>query len=347
MKKKISIKDLARLTGTSVTTVSFVMNGKADEMRISKPVAEKILEASREMGYYPNQLAVSLRTGHTNIIVLIVESVSGNFFATLARVVEEEAALYGYKVMYCSTQNDLERASGMMRMLQQMQMEGYIITPMQGMQDDIQTLLSRGKSVVMVDSYLPEVEAPYVLVDNYNGVTEGVAHLAQSGYLNIGFITVDLPLVQICERTRAYCEGIQRHQLTMGENQVLKLPFEVLAEEAIQRIMTFIQEQPQLDALFFAANYIGVWGLEAITRLSLRIPADIGVLSFDDHDVFRVYPPGITVVEQPIEDIARASIQLLMQQLGKDTCSPALQHRVQIPSRLVVRGSTAGKRPGV
>lgn len=344
MKRKISIKELAQITGTSATTVSFVMNGKAEEMRISKTVADKILKAAKQHGYSPNPLAVSLRTGHSNIIMVLVESVSGNFFATLARVVEEEAERYGYKVMYCSTDNNLDKTRDTMKLLRQMNIEGYIVTPVAGMQEDIQLLQAQGKSVVMVDSYLDKVDAPHVLVDNFDGVLTGMAHLAEAGYRNIGFVTADLSLVQMSEREKAYKKGLQNNKLPFDKKAVLKIPYGVSREQLVQSIADYLEKHTVLDALFFATNYLGIAGLEAIGRQKVKVPKEMGMICFDDHEAFHTYPGGITVIEQPIEDIARTSVELLMQQLGKKAAAASVNKGNQkLPPKLIVRGST--KKP--
>src|SRR5688572_31995065 len=101
--KKVSIKDIAKIAGVAPSTVSFVLNGKAREMRISETLAEKIITIAAERGYHPNQVAVSLRTGKSKILGLVVENISGHFFGSLAKVIEEEAEHYGYRVVYCST----------------------------------------------------------------------------------------------------------------------------------------------------------------------------------------------------------------------------------------------------
>jgi LacI family transcriptional regulator len=340
--KKVSIKDIARITGTSPTTVSFVLNGKAEQMRISKAVAAKIVAASRQEGYFPNHVAVSLRTGQTNILGLLVESMGGHFFATLATTVEAEAARYGYKIVYCSTENNKDRAREMVQMLSQRQIDGYLITPTLGMEKELQWLHDQGKSVVLVDSYFASLDIPYVLVDNYGGMLQGMDHITGNGYKNIAFVTVDLDLVQINDRLRGYQDGLTNHGLPVNDDLVLTLPYHSAdKEKALDTIMAFIRERPQIDAIFFASNYLGILGLESITLLNLAIPADIAMICFDDHDVFRLYPTGITIVEQPIEVIARTSVQLLMHQLGKYEANKTdLPYQVQLPARLVVRKST-------
>ncbi len=115
IKRKISIKDIAKLTGTSITTVSFVLNGKG---RISKEISQKILEIAHSEGYEPNRMAVGLRTGVSKVIGLIVETIE-SFFGAMARVIEEVAEKAGYGVIYCSTNNNIQKGRDAIKMLQQ------------------------------------------------------------------------------------------------------------------------------------------------------------------------------------------------------------------------------------
>jgi LacI family transcriptional regulator len=90
--------------------------------------------------------------------------------------------------------------------------------------------------------------------------------------------------------------------------------------------------------VFFATNYLGLLGLESIHRLGLKLPDDLAMICFDDHDVFRLYPPGITCIRQPAEEIAKTALELLMHQLGKG--SNGGESKIEISPGLVIRGTT-------
>ncbi len=154
-------------------------------MRISETLEKKIKDVAKKEGYHPNQVAVSLRTGQSKILGLIVESIGGHFFGALARVIEAEAEKFGYRIIYCSTENDPNKGRDMIRMLSQSQVDGYLITPVEGMENDIKELMKHRKPLVLIDGYYPEVSAPYVLVDNAAGVTRGMTHLIEKGYRKI------------------------------------------------------------------------------------------------------------------------------------------------------------------
>jgi LacI family transcriptional regulator len=310
--KKISIKEIARQAGVSPSTVSCVINGKAKERRISDRVAREIEALAEQVGYRPNQTAVSLRTGKSKIIGLIIEDISDVFFATLAKTIEDKAYSLGYRIVYCSTENNDDKGNELIRMLLHQQVDGFLITPSKGMHSQVAELLKSHKPVVLMDRFFPDMEVPYVLVDNFGGVKAGVEHLLIKGYAAIAYITVDLDQTQMHQREEGYQHTLKTHGLHYAQELTLTMPYEQAKDASVRQIADFIKQHPQIDAVFFATNYLGVHGLQSIELLGLAIPEDIAVISFDDHDIFRIFKPAITVIEQPIEEIAKTSIELLI-----------------------------------
>ena len=186
--KNISIKggDL----GVSTTTVSFVLNGKAGKKGSAMILKDKIFRLPRRLNYRPNQVARGLRTGQTHTLGLIVEDISNPFFAHLARFVESEADKAGYTVMFCSTENNDEKATSLLYMLRHRQMDGFIIIPTPGLRKEVESLV-QNKPVVLVDRYFPDLETSYVTVDNFKGAMGGRKHsLIKKGCKRIGLVTL-------------------------------------------------------------------------------------------------------------------------------------------------------------
>lgn len=337
--KKVSLKDIAQLAGVSPSTVSFVLNGKAQQMRITPAVAERVEQVARQQGYTPNQVAISLRTGETRILGLLVEDISNHFFATLARTIETEAEKFGYKIVYASTENKAAKGGELIRMLSQHQVDGFLITPSAGMEADIEQLIQHKRPVVLIDRYFPGLDVPYVMVDNERGVTDGMNFLLKKGYRKIGFVNIDLDLVQIHQRTESYKNILKQHQIPFKKEYLLHVHYPYTRQEGMDAISSFIQEnKSSLDAVFFATNYLGIIGLESIVKAGLHMPKDIAMLCFDDHDIFRLYPEGITIIQQPIEAIAETAIQLLMNELGKSP-QKNMNRQVQLLPALISRDS--------
>lgn len=337
--KKISIKDIARLTGTSITTVSFVLNGKG---RISKEIAKKILDVAAKNGYEPNRMAIGLRTGVSKVIGLVVETIGGPFFGAMAKVIEEEAEKEGYRIIYCSTNNNIQKGQDVIRMLSQQLVDGYIITPMKGLEKEIQKLIANEKPVVLIDGYFPGLDIPHVLVDNYNSSYNAVEHLINAGYKKVGLITADIDLIQLHERTLGYKAALKASGIKENKKMILKLPFDTDKNDAVSAIKTFIEQQKQMDAVFFTTNYLGIMGLQSIKELGLNIPGDLAMVSFDDNEIFNLYPPGITTIQQPTYEIAKSAIDLLLSQMGGEKYDIS-KIKLQIPSKLIERSSTRTK----
>ncbi|MDN5286117.1 MAG: LacI family DNA-binding transcriptional regulator [Mucilaginibacter sp.] len=338
--KKISIKDIAKITNTSITTVSFVLNGKG---RISKEITKKILDAAAKNGYEPNRMAVGLRTGVSKVIGLVVETIGGPFFGAMAKVIEEEAEKEGYRIIYCSTNNNIQKGKDVIRMLSQQLVDGYIITPFKGLEKEIQNLIANEKPVILIDGYFPELNIPHVLVDNYNGAYNAIDCLIQSGYKKIGFITADLDLIQLEDRMQGYQEALKTHKIKEEKKMVLKLPFNMDRDESVSTIKNFITHHKQMDAVFFTTNYLGTMGLQSIKELGLDIPGDLAMVSFDDNEVFSLYPPGITTIQQPTYEIAKSAIDLLLSQMSPDKYDIS-KIKLKIPSKLIERGSTTANK---
>lgn len=333
----VSIKDIARAVGTSPSSVSFVLNGKGAQNRISESLADRIKSMAEQMGYTPNRVAISLRTGQSKTIGLIVENIANSFFSSLAKTIEDELRSFGYNVVYCSTENDASRGTALLKMLYDQQVDGYLITPTQGMQGEIKRLLAQGKPVVLIDRYLTEVECPYVLTDNYGGMQQATKYLIDGGYRTIGYINIDIDLIQMKERLAAFKETLLSAGLPFKKKQLLTLSYSDSREQSIENIKVHLQGAKDIDALIFATNYLGVYGLESIRALKLKIPDDIAVLCFDDNILFQLHFPRITAVEQPVTEIANKATKILLGQLG--LTKKLKQEKLQLPAKLIVRES--------
>jgi LacI family transcriptional regulator len=115
MKKKTSIHDIARALDLSATTISFVLNGKAEEKKISEDVRKKVSDYIKKVGFQPNLIAKSLRTGKTNVIGMLVEDLSDPFFSSISRGVETIAYDHKYKIFFASTENDTEKTKALIK----------------------------------------------------------------------------------------------------------------------------------------------------------------------------------------------------------------------------------------
>ncbi|TXK21064.1 LacI family transcriptional regulator [Pontibacter qinzhouensis] len=310
--KKVSLKDIAERLNVSKTTVSFVLNGKAKENHISEAMTQKILHYAKEVGYMPNQLAKGLRTGETKILGVMVEDISDPFFSSITRTIEEQAYQKGYKIVYCSTENDPVKTKELLEVYKSRQVDGFIIAPPPGVEQEVQSLLDSGLPLVLFDRYFPNIPTANVVVDNLASAHRAAQHLVFNNYRQIAFITLDSEQNQMQERLTGYMKAMDENE---QKHHIRKIPFDMPYSQVVQTIEAYLGQHPFIDAVLFSTSYLADGGLEAIKNLNLRIPHDMGVVVFDDEKLFRLFTPSITAVAQPIKEIASTAVDLLLNQI--------------------------------
>ncbi|WP_325360681.1 LacI family DNA-binding transcriptional regulator [Albibacterium sp.] len=333
--KRLSIKDIAKQANVSITTVSFILNGKAQQMAISAAVIEKVEKTIKESGYKPNQVARSLRTGNSKIIGLIVEDISNPFFASIARLIEDKAYKKGYKIMYSSTENDINKAKDLIDMLRSRNVDAYIIAPTLGIEEDVTQLLKDRKPIIFFDRNLPGLEIPYVGADHLEASYKAVESFITRGKKNIAFVSIDLQVQQIEERYIGYKKAIDDNGLKFNERLALKIPFNQPKEDTVNQIKSLLTTE-SIDAILFATNYLALSGLTAINELNKKINEDFLVIAYDDRDLFKLHTPKISAIEQPLESIAENVINLILSEL--DSKSNLDNNRqIILPTNLILR----------
>ncbi|PVH24084.1 LacI family DNA-binding transcriptional regulator [Sphingobacterium corticibacter] len=333
MSKRILISDIAKSLGVSVTTISFILNGKAKEKRISDALTNRVLEYVKKVGYKPNQLAQSLRTGQTKILGLLVEDISNLFFANIAKHIEESSYASGYHLLYCSMGNDTVKARELIQLFYDRQVDGFIITPTEGLEDVVALLLKNNVPVVLFDRYIPQVETNYVVSDNFNGSFRATKHLLENeDNRRIGFVSLYSDQTQMRDRMDGYMKALDQYQ---RQAYIKKIQIDEQEDIAMAQIFEFIEDN-KLDAVLFATNYLAITGLKVNKKYG-KLPA---MVAFDDHTLFKLHEPAISVVSQRIETIAEELVKVLLRQIRNPQAD--VKHIV-VPCDLKIRDSSTAK----
>lgn len=334
MKKKKSIYDVANELQVSVTTLSFVLNGKGKEKRISKEVIHKIETYIKEIGYQPNHLGRSLSTGKSRTIGMIVGDINNPFFSEVASGIEKIAVKAGYTLIVASSNNELTQMKSVIKLLHDRNVDGFIISPVSGIEDVIDELSKEGKPLVIYNCYFPELNTFNVVVDNKQGAVEATKHLYDNGFRNIGFITLDLFSQE--ERIEGYSNFMESQNL---ETNILKLPYELNYEQIIYKITQFLTTNDNLDSVFFSTTFLTHSGFKAISKLGGKY-TQMGIVSFDDHLLYDVLNPGITAIRQPVKEISSSIINHLLDMLDIAKGKRIEPQTIVFPVELIVRESS-------
>lgn len=338
--KKTSLSDIAKHLGVSKTLVSFVLNGKGKEFRISEEICKKVIDVAKELNYQPNRIAQGLRTGRTNTIGLIIADIANPFFGILGREIEQEAARFGYRVIFCSSDENPEKSRQQIAMLQQSQVDGYIISPPKNSEDQIKSLARGNVPFVLIDRYFPEIECNHIVVDNFEAAYKATNHLLARGRKKIANITVNLDLVNMVQRTEGYKQALRDASIEVDENLIKVLPFSHENKDVARAIKELVGKsvQNKVDAILFSTSKLGINGIESISALGLKIPDDIAIVSFDNPDAYKICISPVTVVNQPLKEIGKTAVQILLNEI-KHPDTPSRIQKITLKTDLIIRKS--------
>ena len=339
-RKAVSIKNIATELNISATTVSFVLNGKAKEMHISDTLAKKILDYVKLINYKPNQTAQSLRTGKSKILVFMVEDISNSFFSKLARILEDIAYQKGYRLIFCSNENDDDKSKELIDLFNFRQVDGFIIVPSPGISDVIRNLIGEGVPVVLLDRFFDGLDCNCVLIDNEEASYNASVELINNGFSTIGFITMTSSQSQMKDRLSGYKRAVSKHNL---KPMVLEISFNDTANgKGSQYIRDFLNDHSDLDAVFFATNYLAQNGLQVFKDLNSNLLTNLGIMAFDDNDMFKIYPTSISCVAQPVKEISFKVMELMLPLLTGEDVKKKPQ-RIVLKSKIILRESSCRK----
>lgn len=339
-KKPVSIRNIADELKISVTTVSFVLNGKAKEKHISKELTKKVLDYAKLINYRPNQIAQSLRTGKSKILVFMVEDISNNFFSKLARIFEDIAYEKGYKVIFCSNENDDEKSNELINLFNFRQVDGFVIVPSPGIKSTIENLINDNTPVVLLDRFFEGLDCNSVVIDNEQASFDATLHLIHNQFKNIGFITTASDQTQMQGRLSGYEKAVAENGL---KPKILQIPYiEIYKGKGKEYVKNFLDLHPELDAVFFATNYLAQSGLEVFKENNPKLINELGIIAFDDNDMFKIYSPTITSVSQPLVEISTKLMEIMLPLLKKKDVNETI-HQIMLKTELIIRESSLKK----
>ena len=331
---------MAERLGYSKTLVSMVLNGKAKEYRINEDVCRKVIKLAKELNYQPNQIAKGLRTGKTNTIGLIIADIANPFFGVLGREIENESSKQGYNMMFCSSDENAENSKLQIEMLQRSQVDGFIICPPAGSEEQILALKKSKTPFVLIDRYFPEIESSYVVVDNFQASYEATLHLIKNGFRNVACVTICGDLININHRLEGYKRALIDSNISVSEELIQKVCFSHSKDEVMVGVKKLVlNEKVRVDAILFATSKVGIMGLECIHSLGLKIPEDVAFVSFDDTDAYRISNPPITAIAQPIKEIGSQSVKILMDLMNTQMSNS--HQKITLKTNFIIRKSSA------
>lgn len=338
--KRISISELAKALKVSKTLVSLVLNGKGDAYGINKLTQKRVLRKAKQLNYRPNQIARGLRRGKSNVIAVVVADIANPFYSRISRSIEDYAGRHGYNIIVCSTEESAEKEHQLIDMLvNEQNVSGIIVSTTQEKSTQLVQLQKSGIPVVLIDRKSGNAQLDYVGVDNFRGAHDATKHLLSLGYRKIGLLKITPSfLSSIRERTKGYEAALREAGIKPDKNLMREAEFSALKSDVRKQVKDLLAPPRSVDALLVLNSNLAAYALEYINEAGLRIPQDIAVVSFDDVEYFSFTYPPVTAVAQPLEEIGRNAVELVVNRIKNENVQ-AKAKSVELKPEFVVRRS--------
>lgn len=333
-----TLRDVARKSGFSVTTVSRALNGHSDVNEETRKIIEQV---ARELNYFPNRMAQQLVTKRTNTIGLYSldrETFQNQFIALLISGMMDEATTHDFNLLLFTTQR-LQTAEELVNQCLHRGLGGAVVSGLRIDEPWLKDLPNTDFPTVLVDVPLKGPRATYVSVDNVLGATQAIDHLVGLGHRAIGFINGHAGAWVSQQRLFGYKQALRKHGLDIQEDYIFEGDFS--KESGRRGAEHLLSAHPELTALFVASDLMAVGVLEQLQAMELEVPGQISVVGFDDQDFSMHVSPTLTTIRQDMYTFGRIAAQQLISMIEDNTYMP--QH-VDLPSVLVPRGSTGPAR---
>ncbi len=333
-----TIYDVAKKAGVSKTLVSRVLNNQTGVGPESK---KRILEAMRELHYKPNALARSLVLQRTNVVGLILDSLTEQYFFDVIRGVEDKVQEEGFRVIFCSGKNERKEKEAYIEFLSNGVTDGAIIYGSN--LDDAELIRKRAEMnfpFVVVENEVEDANVNNILVDNMYGSKLAIDYLVKCGCKKIMHVTGDKSTKAALRRWQGYLAAMESHGLSDNVSVIECNAFGV--EEGYRVLKKFLNEHDRKDmpdAIYFGADNTAFGGMMALKEAGISIPEDVKIVGFDDDKPWNVEEKvkKLTTIRQPLYEVGAKAVEILLQQI-RDPETP--RKKIVMKPELIIRETT-------
>lgn len=333
----MTLKDIAKEAGVSISTVSRVINGKSTNAA-SRETQDHIWKIVRKGGYVPNPSAQALKHGNGSrmpsksiacIYARTDDAKNDAFFSSLTRSIEEEALKEGYVVKYSFSAFDINNPATHYQILNN-EVDGVAVLG-RCSNETLHFLKKHFKKVVYTGLNTLDAKYDQVICDGYAIAKDAMEYLISKGHTRIGYIG------ELSREIRysAYKDSLKIHKIPLDNNNIANVP--ISSEGGYQGALRIMQRNTEITALFCMNDITAIGAIKAIQDNGYRIPDDISVISMDDIEVAQYISPMLTTMHIPIEEMGKMSAKILIDRINNGHSLPL---KISLPYYLVNRESS-------
>ena len=329
MKRKITLKQIAKELDVSISTVSKALSNSKE---ISEDTTQKIQAFAKLYNYRPNNIALSLKNRKTKTIGILIPEIVHHFFSTVIRGIELVANNRGYNVIVGLSNESFTKEIINMEMLANGSIDGFILsiskeTLLKQDYHHFHATINQGMPIVLFDRVVNEVKCDKVVVDDFKGSVKAVNKLISTGCKNIALITT-MDYVSVGRlRTQGYLEALQEHKMHADSNLILKIDDSLDVEDQLDNleneVENFFKVNKKIDGVFAVNELYAVTAMKVVRKLGMHIPNDVQVIGFTDGVLSKHARPSLTTVSQHGQKIGEKAADLLIDRLERDELEEA------------------------
>lgn len=313
-------------------SVSRVVNGTR---RVTPEIERKVQAAIARIGYVPNEAARILKGNRSSVLGLIVPDLADPFFAACANAIQETAWNAGYMTLMAASGHREELERHETQIMVQRRVAGLLVVPIGSQNHHFAAAKKTGMRVIGIDRPLENLDTDSLTVDNLEAASGATEHLIGHGHRNILCVADDERIFTKTERVAGYSLAMRKANLPTRICIVGKITGSIA-----DQLSFALESNPSPTAIFAASNVVGVGVLRELQRRCARIPQDLALICFDDFSAATLVSPTITVVQQPVIELGRQAVLMLLESFAANQESSNFQHsRVVLPTELVIRES--------
>lgn len=337
-KRHISLKDLAREIGVSISTVSRALNNHPD---ISPELTKRIKKLAEELNYTPNPLAMGLLKQATRMIGVIVPDLVTHFYSSIISGIEQVAEEKGYFILIASSNETLSKEISSVENLMKTRVEGLIVCLSQETSDyqHFDRLIGNQIPLVFFDRVCRPEEVSAVVVDNVDAAEKITLHFFENGFRRIACIAGPDHLNISKERTQGYLSGLKKCGLTFHPELLMKC--NMTTEDAIGKTAQLLELREKPDAILTINDTMAFATMQEIKRRGLRIPEDVALVGFADEYHATLVDPPLSTMTHPTFEIGQEAARLFFRQIEDSEAKP---EQVVLNTRLMVRQTSVRQR---
>lgn len=345
MKRKITLKQIARELDVSISTVSKALRNSKE---ISEDTREKVQAFAKLYNYRPNNIALSLKNRKTKTIGIIIPEIVHHFFSKVISGIELVANKQGYNVIVGLSNESFDKEVINMEMLANGSIDGFILsiskeTLLQQDYHHFNETISQGMPIVMFDRIVNDIKCDKVIVDDVKGAKKAVTKLVSNGCKNIAIITTKDYVSVGRLRTQGYLEALEEHKIHPKASLILKVDDKLVSEDYLDvledEIEQLFKQNKKLDGIFAVNELYAITAMKVARKFGKHIPEDVQVIGFTDGVLSKHATPSLTTVSQHGQEIGEKAAELLIRKLEHEDEEERFQ-TVVIETELIEREST-------